>query len=46
MAKANQGKPVKENIAVSVDAPVWIFSLLTDFDVALFFHTNENVCLK
>lgn len=36
MAKANQGKPVKENIAVSVDAPVWIFSLLTDFDVALF----------
>ncbi|AMP97018.1 1,4-alpha-glucan branching enzyme GlgB [Pedobacter cryoconitis] len=36
MAKANQGKPVKENIAVSADAPVWIFSLLTDFDVALF----------
>ena len=36
MAKANQGKPVKENIAVSADASVWIFSLLTDFDVALF----------
>ncbi|MET4140896.1 1,4-alpha-glucan branching protein GlgB [Pedobacter sp. UYP1] len=36
MAKANQGKPVKENIAVSAAAPVWIFSLLTDFDVALF----------
>ncbi|MBB6269601.1 1,4-alpha-glucan branching enzyme [Pedobacter cryoconitis] len=36
MAKANQGNPVKEIITVSADAPVWIFSLLTDFDIALF----------
>ena len=36
MVKANQGNPVKEIIAVPADAPVWIFSLLTDFDVALF----------
>ncbi|QNK62976.1 1,4-alpha-glucan branching protein GlgB [Pedobacter sp. PAMC26386] len=36
MAKANQGKPVNEIIAVSADIPVWVFSLLTDFDVALF----------
>lgn len=36
MAKTNQGTPVKEIVAERTDAPVWIYSLLTDFDVALF----------
>jgi len=36
MAKTIQGKPVQEFIAVSTESPVWIFSLLTDFDIALF----------
>ncbi|MET1055450.1 MAG: 1,4-alpha-glucan branching protein GlgB [Pedobacter sp.] len=36
MAKAKQRKPADEIVAKRDDAPVWIFSLLTDFDVALF----------
>jgi len=36
MAKKIQGKPVNKIVAESTNAPVWIYSLLTDFDVALF----------
>ena len=36
MAKKNQGNPVKKIIAEYTDLPVWLYSLLTDFDVALF----------
>ena len=36
MAKRIQGKPVNKIVAERTDAPVWIYSLLTDFDVALF----------
>jgi len=36
MAKPKQRKPVDEIVAERTDAPVWIFSLLTDFDIALF----------
>lgn len=36
MAKTNRGTPVKELVADHTDSPVWIYSLLTDFDIALF----------
>lgn len=36
MAKKNQGNPVKEIVAEYTDLPVWLYSLLTDFDIALF----------
>lgn len=36
MAKTNRGTPVKEIVAENTDSPVWIYSLFTDFDIALF----------
>jgi 1,4-alpha-glucan branching enzyme len=36
MAKTKQGKPEKIIVTEQTDTPVWIYSLLTDFDIALF----------
>jgi len=36
MTKINQVKPLKEKATERTDAPVWIYSLLTDFDISLF----------
>ena len=36
MAKRDLSKSVKDIVAENTDAPVWIYSLLTDFDISLF----------
>ncbi|WP_394358801.1 hypothetical protein [Pedobacter antarcticus] len=36
MAKKTQGKPVNTTPVADRQAPVWIYSLLTDFDISLF----------
>ena len=36
MTKSKQGNPVNKIVAELTSAPVWIYSLLTDFDIALF----------
>ena len=36
MAKTNRSTPVTKIVTENTDSPVWIYSLLTDFDVALF----------
>jgi 1,4-alpha-glucan branching enzyme len=36
MAKTNRSIPVKKIVTENTDSPVWVYSLLTDFDIALF----------